>query len=145
MLRGFGERAAPQAPPSAVKSVLIIEDNPLNMKLFSAMLAAEGYLVLEAADAHSGVALAHARHPNLIIMDISLPGMSGIEAAQSLKADLDTSDIPIVVTTAYQKQYDEKIQASGCDAFMAKPISVTHFLDTVEMLAARPAPQPQMA
>ena len=124
-----------QAPDIAGKCVLIIEDNPLNMKLFSAMVAAQGYGVLQAGDAHRGIDLAHQEHPDLIVMDVSLPGMSGIEATQLLKEDPETRDIPIIITTAYQ--YDEEIAASGCDGFMAKPISVAEFVEMIDTLMGR--------
>jgi len=127
----------PQKNRSAVKRVLVVEDNPLNMKLFSAMLAAEGYGVLQAVDAPSGVEIARGSLPDLIVMDVNLPGMSGLDATQALKADSATQEIPIIVTTAYSKQYADEIKASGCDAFMAKPIGVSQFLEEIEKLLRR--------
>src|ERR1700722_3346704 len=101
------------------KSVLIVEDNPLNMKLFTAMIGAQGYAVLQASDGSRGIEIAQGQHPSLIIMDIQLPGMSGLEAAQSLKADEATRDIPIIATTAFALRGDEdKIRASGVDGYM---------------------------
>src|SRR5436189_2502961 len=94
------DAAVPQA--SARQRVLIIEDNPLNMKLFSAMVGAQGYGVLEAGDGLRGLDLAHQEHPDLIIMDVDLPGISGLEATRLLKADAETRDIPIIITTAYE-------------------------------------------
>jgi two-component system, cell cycle response regulator DivK len=126
------ERAA------AGKCVLIVEDNPLNMKLFSAMVAAQGYQVLQASDGARGLDLAHQRHPDLIIMDIQLPGMSGLEVTLSLKADDDTRDIPIIATTAFALRGDEEtIRASGCDGYMAKPIAISQFLEMLEAFILR--------
>ncbi|HTV90605.1 MAG TPA: response regulator [Stellaceae bacterium] len=130
--------AAPHDPASARKRVLVVEDNPLNMKLFSAMIAAEGYEVLEANSGQSGLEMAHRQRPDLIIMDIQLPGMSGLEVTQSLKADSETHDIPIIATTAFATRGDEEtIMASGCDAYMAKPIAISQFLELIESLVAR--------
>ena len=134
-------RLPPGNPATTGKCVLIVEDNPLNMKLFAAMVAAQGCHVLQAEEGRRGLDLAHQQHPDLIIMDVQLPGMSGIEATHALKADPQTRDIPIIVTTAYG--YDEEIRASGCDAFMAKPIAITEFLEMVETLLTRPVETPQ--
>lgn len=124
-------RRAEPVPPG--KRVLIVEDNPLNMKLFSAMIAAQGYQVLQATDGTLGLDLAHRQHPDLIIMDIQLPGLSGLEVTHSLKADADTRDIPIIATTAFALGGDEEtIRASGCDGYMAKPIAISQFLEMVE-------------
>lgn len=136
--------AEPETIQAGVRRcVLIVEDNPLNMKLFSAMIASQGYEVLEAHDGLGGLDLAHRQHPDLIIMDIQLPGMSGLDVTHSLKADDDTRDIPIIATTAYAQRGDEeKIRASGCDGYMAKPIAVSEFLDLVRsfMTASDEAP-----
>ncbi len=123
---------------TAGKCVLIVEDNRLNMKLFSAVMAAQGYSVLQASDGRRGVDLAHQQHPDLIIMDVNLPGMSGLEATHSLKGDRDTSDIPIIVTTGHRLRGDDpEVRASGCDGFMAKPIGISAFLDLVERVMER--------
>lgn len=125
-------------PATGGKCVLIVEDNPLNMKLFSAMVAAQGHRVLQATEGLHGLDLAHRQHPDLIIMDVQLPGMSGLEVTQSLKADADTRDIPIIVTTAYGGSGgDADIRASGCDGFMAKPIAISEFLELVEFFVTR--------
>jgi len=128
------------APDIAGKCILIVEDNPLNMKLFSAMIAAQGYAVLQAADGARGLDLAYQEHPDLIIMDVNLPGISGLEVTQILKQDPITRDIPIIVTTAYQ--YDDEIRASGCDGFMSKPISVADFVQLIDSLMTQ-APEPR--
>lgn len=126
-------------PPVARKRVLIIEDNPLNMKLFSAMLAAQGYDVLQASDGALGLDLAHRQHPDLIVMDVQLPGMSGLEVTRNLKAEDDTRDIPVIATTAFAQVEDERqIMASGCDGYMAKPIAISEFLALIESFILRP-------
>jgi two-component system cell cycle response regulator DivK len=126
-------------PASGRRCILIVEDNPLNMKLFSAMIASQGYDVLQAADGHQGLAMAQQHHPDLVIMDVQLPGKSGLEVAQTLKADDATRGILIIATTAYALSDDEqKIIESGCDAYMAKPIAITEFLELIESLMARP-------
>jgi two-component system, cell cycle response regulator DivK len=125
-------RLPPGNPVTTGKSVLIVEDNPLNMKLFSAMIAAQGCHVMQAMDGPRGLDLAQQEHPDLIIMDIQMPGMSGLEVTQLLKADADTRDIPIIITTAYA--YDEEIRASGCEGYMSKPIAISEFLELVESL-----------
>jgi two-component system, cell cycle response regulator DivK len=125
-------------PEAEGKFVLIVEDNPLNMKLFSAMVAAQGFGVLQATNGRRGLDMAHQHHPDLIIMDVNLPGMSGLEVTHSLKTDEDTSEIPIVITTAYGLGPDDPaVRASGCDGFMAKPIAVSEFLDVVECFMMR--------
>ena len=130
---------------SARGRVLIVEDDALNMKLFSAMVASLGYDVLQAGDGRAALDLAHQQHPDLIIMDLQLPEISGLEVAHSLKADSDTSSIPIIATTAYALYgSEEKIRASGCDGYMAKPIALTEFLDLIESLMTR-SPRAQIA
>jgi len=129
-----GSRHAAHAHAAHVhnKRILVVEDNPLNMKLFSAMIAAEGYEVLQARDGLRGIELAHRQHPDLIILDIQLPGMSGLEVTQNLKADAETHDIPIIATTAFATRSDEEtILACGCDAYMAKPIAISQFLELI--------------
>jgi two-component system cell cycle response regulator DivK len=122
----------------APKRVLIVEDNILNMKLFAAMLASQGYDVLQAHDGPRGLAMAQQQHPDLIIMDVQLPGMSGLEVTQNLKANDATRGIPIIATTAFALRGDEeKIMASGCDSYMAKPIAISEFLALVASLLIR--------
>jgi two-component system cell cycle response regulator DivK len=108
------------------------------MKLFSAMVESQGYDVLQAGDGRAALDLARRQHPDLIIMDLQLPDMSGLDVTRSLKADSDTSGIAIIATTAYALHGDEeKIRASGCDGYMAKPISVSDLLDLIEALITR--------
>ena len=121
------------SPDTSGKSILIVEDNPLNMKLFSAMIAAQGYEVLQAEDGVQGLDLAQRLHPDLIIMDIQLPNMSGLDVTRNLKADEATRGIPIIATTAFAMRGDEEmILASGCDAYMSKPIAISQFLELIE-------------
>jgi two-component system, cell cycle response regulator DivK len=124
---------AGSTPVPVRKCILIVEDNPLNMKLFSAMIGAQGYEVLQAGDGAQGLDLARRLHPDLIIMDIQLPGISGLEVTRNLKADDATRHIPIVATTAFAMRGDEEmILASGCDAYMSKPIAISPFLELIE-------------
>src|SRR6266446_9762017 len=130
---------------STRKCVLIVEDNPLNMKLFSAMIESQDYDVLQASDGRAALDLAHQQHPDLIIMDLQLPDMSGLKVTRSLKADSATRDIMIIATTAYALRGDEeKIEASGCDGYMAKPISVSDLLELIDALLTR-LPRAQIA
>ncbi len=122
-------------------TVLIVEDNELNMKLFGDLLEAHGYVTLKATNGREAMELAAAHKPDLIIMDIQLPEVSGIEVTQWLKADADLRDIPVVAVTAFAMKGDEeRIRASGCEAYLSKPISVAKFLETVRTYApASPA------
>jgi two-component system cell cycle response regulator DivK len=129
----------PAAPGRARQCVLVVEDDPFNMKLFSAMVGSQGYDVLQAVDGRSALDLARRHHPDLIIMDLKLPDMSGLDVTRSLKADAATRDIAIVATTAHALRGDEgEIQASGCDGYMAKPIAVSDFLELIEELITEP-------
>jgi len=128
-------------PASRRRCVLIVEDNALNMKLFSAMIASQGYDVLQAGNGRGALEIARQQHPDLIIMDLQLPDMSGLDVTRSLKAGEDTRDIAIIATTAYALRGDEeKIRASGCDGYMAKPIAVSEFLGLIDSLITRPPP-----
>jgi two-component system cell cycle response regulator DivK len=118
---------------SAPSKVLIVEDNPLNMKMFAALIANRGHDVLEASDGLAGLDLAHEAHPHLIIMDLDLPGISGLAATRALKSDHRTRDIPVLLTTAIAGAEDDPcVRDCGCDGFLPKPISVASFLATVE-------------
>jgi two-component system cell cycle response regulator DivK len=133
------------APDSAGKCVLIVEDNVLNMKLFSAMVAAQGYGVLQASDGTRGLDMAHREDPDLIIMDVKMPGISGLEATRILKDDPDTRDIPIIVTSGYGMHGDDaEVRASGCDGFIAKPIGVREFLELIELVMRHSGHQPRL-
>jgi two-component system cell cycle response regulator DivK len=115
-----------------MKTILIVEDNPSHMKLASALLSKSGYAVLAAADAESGIALARAKRPDLILMDIQLPGMDGLAATRRLKADAATRDIPVIAVTAYVAAHPERdILATGCAAIIAKPYHYKDFLAAI--------------
>ena len=114
------------------KKVLIVEDNELNMKLFHDLLDAQGYETLQTREGLQALALARQHRPDLILMDIQLPEISGLEVTKWLKEDDDLSHIPVVAVTAFAMKGDEeRIRDGGCEAYISKPISVTHFLDTV--------------
>jgi two-component system cell cycle response regulator DivK len=131
-------------PATARKRILIVEDNALNMKLFTAMISAQGYDVLQAANGSGALDTARRDHPDLIIMDLQLPDMSGLDVTQALKAADDTQAIPIIATTAFAQRGDEAIiRASGCDGYMAKPIAISEFLELIESFIMRlPAASP---
>jgi two-component system cell cycle response regulator DivK len=113
-------------------TVLVVEDNPANMTLATFLLKSAGYAVLTATDAESGLALARSEQPDLILMDIQLPGMDGLEATAVLKQDAATRDIPVVALTALAMKGDEeRIRAAGCDGYIAKPLAYREFLATV--------------
>ncbi|HEY6559923.1 MAG TPA: response regulator [Polyangiaceae bacterium] len=112
--------------------VLIVEDNLANMKLAMFLLQSAGHTVLTATDAELGLALARDQQPNLILMDIQLPGMDGLQAVELLKRDDATRTIPVIALTALAMKGDEeRIRAAGCDAYIAKPMRYKEFLATV--------------
>ncbi len=114
------------------KRVLIVEDNDLNMKLFHDLLEAHGYDTLQTKDGMEALKLAREHHPDLILMDIQLPEVSGLEVTKWIKEDEDLRAIPIIAVTAFAMKGDEeKIREGGCEAYIAKPISVANFLQTV--------------
>jgi two-component system cell cycle response regulator DivK len=118
-----------------MSTVLIVEDNEKNMKLARDVLQAKGYMTLEAVTGEEGVRLAKERVPDLVLMDIQLPGINGIEAFRQLRADPKTARIPVVALTASVTPTDRSaITAAGFDAFVSKPISLKEFLDTVKRL-----------
>jgi len=112
--------------------VLIVEDNPANMKLAKFLLQSVGHTVLSATDAEAGLTLARGEQPNLILMDIQLPGMDGLEATGLLKRDEATRYIPMIALTALAMKGDEeRIRAAGCDGYIAKPMGYQDFLATI--------------
>ncbi|MBV8183632.1 MAG: response regulator [Hyphomicrobiales bacterium] len=118
------------------KTVLIVEDNELNMKLFNDLLEAHGYVTLKTGNGVEAVELARTHHPDLILMDIQLPEVSGLEVTRWLKDDSQLSSIPIVAVTAFAMKGDEeRIRQGGCEAYLSKPISVAKFLETVKAYA----------
>lgn len=127
------------------KTVLVIEDNVLNMKLFHDLLEMGGYNVLEARSGMEGWRMARAQHPDLILMDIHLPDVSGIEVTKWLKGDEILKSIPVIAITAFAMAGEEgKIRDGGCDAYIVKPISLPNFLQTIERFA-RPVVAAQAA
>ncbi len=118
------------------KTVLVVEDNDLNMKLFHDVLEAGGYNVLQATDGMEGWRMAREQRPDLIIMDIQLPDVSGLEVTKWLKADETLKSIPVIAITAFAMAGDKvKILEGGCDAYIVKPISIPDFLRTIERFA----------
>jgi len=115
--------------------VLIVEDNEKNMKLARDILQAKGYETVEAVTGEEGVKLAKEKKPDLVLMDIQLPGMNGIEAFKQLRADAKTARIPVIALTASVTPSDRsQITAAGFDAFVSKPISLKEFVATVKRL-----------
>ena len=113
--------------------ILIIEDNPTNMKLSSFVLESADYTVITAMDAEIGLTLAREGHPDLILMDIQLPGMDGLEATAVLKADEATRRIPVIALTALAMKGDEeRIRAAGCDGYIGKPLDYKNLLAVVK-------------
>ncbi|PWC48613.1 response regulator [Azospirillum melinis] len=115
------------------KTVLIVEDNELNMKLFHDLLEAHGYGTLQTREGMEAMRLARLHRPDLILMDIQLPEVSGLEVTRWIKDDPELKSIPVVAVTAFAMKGDEeKIRQGGCEDYVAKPISVMKFLETVK-------------
>ena len=115
------------------KTVLIVEDNELNMKLFHDLLEAHGYATLQTRDGMEALKIARQEKPDLILMDIQLPEVSGLEVTKWIKEDDDLKGIPVIAVTAFAMKGDEeKIREGGCEDYIAKPISIAKFLDTVK-------------
>jgi two-component system cell cycle response regulator DivK len=113
-------------------TVLVVEDNPANMTLATFLLKSAGYAVLSATDAEAGLAMARTEQPDLVLMDIQLPGMDGLEACAILKKSQATRDIPVIALTALAMKGDEeRIRAAGCDGYIAKPLAYREFLATI--------------
>ncbi len=114
------------------KTVMIVEDNELNMKLFHDLLEAHGYATVETRSGVEALELAREHRPDLILMDIQLPEVSGLDVTRQLKADPELRAIPVVAVTAFAMKGDEeRIREGGCEAYLSKPISVAKFLETV--------------
>ena len=115
------------------KKILIVEDNELNMKLFHDLLEVHGYETIQTRDGREALGLARKHMPDLILMDIQLPEVSGLEVTKWIKEDETLRKIPIIAVTAFAMKGDEeKIRSGGCEAYIAKPISVASFLETIE-------------
>jgi len=122
-------------------NVLVVEDNPANMTLASFLLTSAGHTVLKATDAEAGLTMARAAHPDLILMDIQLPGMDGLQATALLKGDEATRAIPVIALTALAMKGDEeRIRAAGCDGYIAKPMRYQEFLTTIAAQLNQPTP-----
>jgi two-component system cell cycle response regulator DivK len=131
---GFAEYEATNLTKAGpmTKTVMIVEDNDLNMKLFHDLLDAHGYQTLQTRNGMEALALAREHHPDLILMDIQLPEVSGLEVTKWLKDDDSLRSIPVVAVTAFAMKGDEeRIREGGCEAYISKPISVSKFMDTV--------------
>ncbi|HUH12242.1 MAG TPA: response regulator [Longimicrobiales bacterium] len=112
--------------------VLVIEDNASNMKLATFLLEGAGHTVLTATDAEAGIATARAERPDLVLMDVQLPGMDGLQATGLLKASAETRSIPVIALTALAMKGDaERIKSAGCDGYIAKPMAYREFLATI--------------
>lgn len=125
------------------KRILVVEDNSLNLELVTDLLEVAGFAVIPARRAEEGLRLARTASPDLVLMDLTLPGMDGLEAAQLLKADTATSHLPVVALTARAMKGDEaKVLSTGCDGYLAKPIDTRTFAGAISgfIASAKPAP-----
>jgi two-component system cell cycle response regulator DivK len=124
-----------------MNQILIVEDNEKNLKLVRDVLQVKGYSTLEAISAEDGIALAAQHMPDLILMDIQLPGMNGIDALKVLRADPATAAIPVIAVTASVMQQDRNlITQAGFDGYIGKPLNLKEFLDAVRAMLERPKP-----
>lgn len=115
------------------KKILIVEDNDLNLKLFRDLLNANGYDTIETKEGYEAINLTRSIRPDLILMDIQLPEISGLEVTKRIKADPEISSIPIIAVTAFaMKDDEEKILRAGCQAYISKPISISEFLSALK-------------
>ncbi len=118
--------------------VLIVEDNELNMKLFHDLLEAHGMSILMVRNGIDAWTVAKTERPDLIVMDIQLPEMSGLEVTERIKSDPDLRPIPVIAVTAFAMKGDEeRIRAAGCEAYLSKPISIDRFISTVKSFLPR--------
>lgn len=118
--------------------ILIVEDEPRNRKLFRDLLQLKGYATLEATNGKQGVKIAREKKPDLILMDILMPVMDGLEATRILKTDAETKDIPIIALTSYAMKGDEeRIRQAGCDEYITKPIDTREFVKKITEYLAR--------
>jgi two-component system, cell cycle response regulator DivK len=121
-----------------MKRILIVEDNEKNMKLVRDVLQVKGYATIEAVNAEDGIVLARDQKPDLVLMDIQLPGMNGIEALKALRADPGTAAIPVIAVTASVMQQDRnQITEAGFDGYIGKPINLKEFLESVRSMLER--------
>jgi two-component system, cell cycle response regulator DivK len=131
--------AAAEPPRIAAKRILVVEDNELNMKLLNDVLEAHGYEVISTGQGEVAIEWAQQYRPELILMDLQLPDLSGLEATKRLKANAETRDIPVIAVTAFAMAGDEKRALDhGCDAYVAKPIVLREFLDLIAGFIGEP-------
>ncbi len=124
--------AAPSEEAQGSKTILIVEDNELNMQLFNDVLEVKGYQTLQSRDGYDALKIVQESPPDLILMDIQLPGMSGLEVTKLIKEDENLKTIPIIALTAFAMKGDEeKIRQGGCDDYHAKPISTSELLEII--------------
>jgi len=124
--------AAPSEEAQESKTILIVEDNELNMQLFNDLLEANGYQTLQSRNGLDALKIARESKPDLILMDIQLPGMSGLEVTKLIKEDENLKTIPIIAVTAFAMKGDEeKIRQAGCENYLAKPISISGLLEII--------------
>ncbi len=124
--------AAPSKTAQGSKTILIVEDNELNLQLFNDVLEAKGYQTLQSRDGFEALKIVQESPPDLILLDIQLPGMSGLEVAKSIKEDENLKTIPIIAVTAFALKGDEeKLRQGGCVDYLAKPISISGFLEII--------------
>jgi two-component system, cell cycle response regulator DivK len=129
----FGWTSPPDPEIEMAKTVLIVEDNELNMKLFNDLLESRGCRTIQTRNGVEAVELARQHRPDLILMDIQLPEVSGLQVTQWLKDDEELRSIPVVAVTAFAMKGDEeKIRQGGCEAYLSKPISVVKFFETID-------------
>ena len=121
--------------PSMAKRILIVEDNDLNLKLFRDLLGANGYETVETREGLEAISLTRNMMPDLILMDIQLPEISGLDITKKIKADAQICHIPVIAVTAFAMKDDEdKIMQAGCEAYLSKPIAIDQFLATIRRL-----------
>lgn len=114
------------------KKILIVEDNDLNLKLFRDLLGANGFLTFETKEGIEAISMTRNIQPDLIVMDIQLPEISGLDITRKIKADREIAHIPVIAVTAFAMKDDEaKILAAGCEAYLSKPIAIDDFLSTI--------------
>jgi len=131
-------RADPKSG-SRRRTILIVEDNELNMKFFRDLLQFKGYDTLETQDGRKALEIVRERKPDLILMDVQLNEISGLDITQAIKQEDDLKAIPVIAVTAYaMKDDDRKILASGCDTWLCKPVSSSELIETIEGLLTRP-------
>jgi CheY-like chemotaxis protein len=119
--------------------VLIIDDQPVNTRLLATILSRAGFESLEAGLGNDGIELARSKHPDLVLLDIGLPDMSGLVVAMLLKADANTRAIPIIVVSAYTSKVDrDRAKRAGCDGFIPKPVDRLELLTKIDSFVRRP-------